>query len=227
MTDLINPDIFTCNEQHNSRAVQVLTAVASSVGTAALVPFLESVCSIMNPGSARDAGYRTVRQIVMVNKDSVVPHMTPLVNIALKEIAAGSNTWSVASAARAIDSLARAAHSYGVNDNFSKAMPVIFHCMRNHFNRRWTKSAVACAQAIGSIIELTEEPDKSFYAKELMETVCRENFGSESLDEETTRVVMAVYKQCLGAKEVTGLDVMGWLNNEGCVFKSLWEGAGS
>lgn len=218
MTNLVRPNVFSSNDRDKWRAVQILASMALSFGVSSVMPLLKKVCSDTNHGRIREVGYKVVQQVAEADSRAAVPHLSEIVRILTTEMVIELDTWAVRWAALAISSLAPAVNMYGA-DSFASEMPKILRCMTSHLARNWMVSALACAQAPGSVIGLVTEPARSTYAKELMEVVCSDEFVSDTL--EKRMLVMKVYKQCIPAKWISDVDVNGWLSNES-VFKFFW-----
>ncbi|KAJ2690328.1 U2 snRNP component prp10 [Coemansia spiralis] len=193
MIATMRPDIDHVDEYVRNTTARALSVVASALGIPALLPFLKAVCMSKKSWQARQTGVRVVRQIAILVRSGVLPHLRSLVDC----IGHGLDDEHLpvrTATALALAALAEAAAPYGI-ESFDSVLKPLWLGIRKHRG----KGLAAFLKAIGFIIPLMEVEYANHYTREVMVILIRE---FQSPDEYMKNIVLKVIKQCVATPGV-------------------------
>ncbi|KAJ2723268.1 U2 snRNP component prp10 [Coemansia sp. Benny D115] len=193
MIATMRPDIDHVDEYVRNTTARALAVVASALGIPALLPFLRAVCMSRKSWQARQTGIRVVRQIAILVRSGILPHLNGLVECiggGLEDEHQPVRT----TAALALAALAEAAAPYGI-ESFDAVLKPLWLGVRKHRG----KGLAAFLKAIGFIIPLMDVEYANHYTREAMPILIRE---FQSPDEFMKIIVLKVIKQCVATVAV-------------------------
>ncbi|KAJ2173907.1 U2 snRNP component prp10, partial [Coemansia sp. RSA 532] len=157
------------------------------------MPFLKAVCRSRKSWQARQTGMRVVRQIAVLVRSGVLPHLRSLVECVGHGLDDEHQPVRTASAL-ALASLAEASAPYGI-ESFDSVLKPLWLGIRKHRG----KGLAAFLKAIGFIIPLMDIEYANHYTREVMVILIRE---FQSPDEYMKNIVLKVVKQCVATAGV-------------------------
>ncbi|KAJ1729808.1 U2 snRNP component prp10 [Coemansia sp. Benny D160-2] len=193
MIATMRPDIDHVDEYVRNTTSRALSVVASALGIPALLPFLKAVCKSKKSWQARQTGIRVVRQIAILVRSGILPHLNSLVECVghgLEDEHQAVRTTT----ALALSALAEAAAPYGI-ESFDSILKPLWLGIRKHRG----KGLAAFLKAIGFIIPLMDVEYANHYTREVMVILIRE---FQSPDEYMKNIVLKVVKQCVSTPGV-------------------------
>ncbi|KAJ2275663.1 U2 snRNP component prp10 [Coemansia sp. RSA 2526] len=193
MISTMRPDIDHVDEYVRNTTARALSVVASALGVPALMPFLKAVCRSRKSWQARQTGMRVVRQIAVLVRSGVLPHLRSLVECVGHGLDDEHQPVRTASAL-ALASLAEASAPYGI-ESFDSVLKPLWLGIRKHRG----KGLAAFLKAIGFIIPLMDIEYANHYTREVMVILIRE---FQSPDEYMKNIVLKVVKQCVATAGV-------------------------
>ncbi|KAJ2356389.1 hypothetical protein GGF43_002107, partial [Coemansia sp. RSA 2618] len=193
MISTMRPDIDHADDYVRNTTARALSVVASALGVPALMPFLKAVCGSRKSWQARQTGMRVVRQIAVLVRSGVLPHLRALVESVGHGLNDEQQPVRTASAI-ALAALAEAAAPYGI-ESFDAVLKPLWLGIRKHRG----KGLAAFLKAIGFIIPLMDTEYANHYTREVMVILIRE---FQSPDEYMKNIVLKVVKQCVATAGV-------------------------
>ncbi|KAJ2312928.1 hypothetical protein IWW54_001800 [Coemansia sp. RSA 2705] len=211
MIAALRPDVDHTDEYVRNTTARALAVVAAALGVPALEPFLRAVCRSRRAWQARQTGMRAVRQVAVLSRSGVLPHLRALVTC----VAAGLEDEHVPvrmDAARALAALAEAAAPYGI-ESFDAVLKPLWLGVRQHRGR----VLAAFLKAVGFVVPLMDAEHASHYAREVTGVLVREFHAP---DETMRGIVLRVVAQCVAAPGVTPQHVRDAVLPE--FFRAFW-----
>lgn len=211
MIATMRPDIDHVDEYVRNTTARALAVVASALGVPALLPFLKAVCMSKKSWQARQTGARVVRQIAIMARSGILPHLRSLVECVGHGLEDEQMPVRTATAL-SLSALAEAAAPYGI-ESFDTVLRPLWLGIRKHRG----KGLGAFLKAIGFIIPLMDVEYANQYTREVMVILIRE---FQSPDEYMKNIVLKVVKQCVAAAGVPAQYVKDEVLPE--YFRSFW-----
>ncbi|KAJ2782908.1 U2 snRNP component prp10 [Coemansia javaensis] len=211
MISTMRPDIDHADDYVRNTTARALSVVASALGVPALLPFLKAVCRSKKSWQARQTGIRTVRQIAILVKSGILPHLRGLVDCIGHGLEDENQAVRLATAL-ALAALAEAAAPYGI-ESFDTVIKPLWVGIRKHRG----KGLAAFLKAIGFIIPLMDVEYANSYTREVMVILIRE---FQSPDEHMKNIVLQVVKQCVASPGVPAQYVKDEVLPE--FFRNFW-----
>ncbi|KAJ1735433.1 U2 snRNP component prp10 [Coemansia biformis] len=211
MISTMRPDIDHADEYVRNTTARALSVVASALGVPALLPFLKAVCRSKKSWHARQTGIRVVRQIAILVRSGILPHLRGLVDCIGHGLEDEHQAVRTATAL-ALAALAEAAAPYGI-ESFDAVLKPLWLGIRKHRS----KGLAAFLKAIGFIIPLMDVEYANHYTREVMVILVRE---FQSPDEYMKNIVLKVVKQCVSTPGVP----VQYINDEVLpeYFRNFW-----
>eukprot|EP00746_Dinoflagellata_sp_MGD_P158438 gnl/MRDRNA2_/MRDRNA2_86468_c0_seq1.p1 gnl/MRDRNA2_/MRDRNA2_86468_c0~~gnl/MRDRNA2_/MRDRNA2_86468_c0_seq1.p1 ORF type:complete len:1062 (-),score=31.98 gnl/MRDRNA2_/MRDRNA2_86468_c0_seq1:117-3245(-) len=193
MISALRPDIDNTDEYVRNTAARAFSVICCAFGFQTMLPFLKAVSGSKKSWQARHTGAKIVQQLAFLVGCGILPFLNQLVEV-VKDGLEDEHQKVRAISALAISALAEAATPFGI-----EAFDCVLRPLWEGIRRQRGKVLAAFLKAIGFIVPLMDTIAQNYYTTEVMVIILRE---FQTQDEEMTRIVLKVIKQCISVQGV-------------------------